>query len=145
MATLAYRDISRTNFKTVSSISTNHIHHLILYTPFKAKIHRFSKRFLQSTIDVLSANTFPLHNQPPYLDSLPLFFGFIFSFPISFGNNKARWRFLFDLCKLSQSTGLVSTFLPLHTPVRVTAAKLITETRDKEQMTYDPSDDCLIM
>ena len=61
---------------------------------------------MRSTVDVQGANTFPLHNQPPYLESFPLFLCYSL-FSHSFGNNKARWRFYFDLYKFSQSHGLV--------------------------------------
>ena len=88
----------------------SHLHYIFLYTTFISKIHEFSKRFMRSTIHVQGANTFTLHNQPPNLDSLPLFLGYSHSF----GNNKAQWRFLFDLCESSQSDGFVSTFLPLQ-------------------------------
>ena len=72
----------------------SHPHHLFLYTTFITKIHIFSKRFLWSTVDVQDDNTFPLDNQPPYLDYIPLFLGYSL-FSHSFGNNKVRWQFLF--------------------------------------------------
>ena len=68
--------------------------HFIYNTFLQPKYTDFTKRFLRSTVDVQGDNTFPLHNQPPYLEYFPLFLGYSL-FSHSFGNNKARWRFLF--------------------------------------------------
>ena len=92
------------NNKNISFLtSTIHFIYNIFLQP---KYTDFTKRFLRSTVDVQGANTFPLHNQPPYLESFPLFW-VIRSFPIPLETIKRGGDFYFDLYKSSQSNGLV--------------------------------------
>ena len=101
----------------------SHLHHLFFIQLLQPKYTNFQRGScgISQMFRVLIPS-FYITN--PNTQIRPSFFGFIFYFPISFGNNKMRWHFLFDLYELSQSNGLVLTFLPLQKKWRLHSGKI---------------------